>query len=119
MDKYQKQIISYADNRKRLSDINCLISNMTYFDNETGDFLSIDQYRIDFFGQDEYGNIYERWQGWVYCLEFIGEYEDEEMELAIQYDKRKQIMREAGQIKRNICTMGRALIKSINKSESN
>jgi hypothetical protein len=111
MDKYHKKMMAYANNRKRLLDVHKQIDELIGFDDRGNKSIDISKFRDDYFHPDEFGNCGEVWKGWVYCLKFLGDvYNDDELHLAILLDKKKEIIREAGQIKRDIATMGRALL---------
>jgi len=110
MDKYKQVIADYAKNRISLSNNKNQIDKL--FTDESGEYVAIDlnEYRKEFL--DEHSNYgqYPKWEGWVECLLATDEYTELEMNLAILLDKKKEILREAGQIKRNICSIGRALL---------
>lgn len=116
MDKYQKAIAAYAQNRIDLAKNKSQISHL-FGDPEDRFYNDIDlsEYRELYFETDHQDEYPDRWHGWVYCLEFADEYEPREMQLAVLLDKKKEILREAGQIKRNISALGRGLLKGANK----
>lgn len=103
MDKYKKIIIDYAANRMELKKTE---EKMHDLNTETDWKLDLSGFRSAWYDQDY------AWSGWVAALnDYDDEYSDQEMELAMILDKRTEIKKEAGQMKRNMCAYGRALIR--------
>lgn len=114
MDKYQQVIIDYAANRVKLSVVSKKINSL--FTNEKNEYEHIDlsEFRADWYADTDSWGQSPRWEGWVQALA-VCEYTAVQYELAELFDERTEIKAEAGQLKRNMCAYGRALINKENK----
>ena len=103
MDKYQQVIMDYAVNRLQLKDTNMKIHDLN---TETDWKIDLSGFRAAWYDQDY------AWGGWLAALnDYDDGYSEEEGDLAELLDERTRIKKEAGQLKRNMCAYGRALIK--------
>jgi len=102
VSKAEQEVINYARNRIALSAIKDKIKVL--LNNKS---IDLDVFRLDWLGKD-YG-----WQGWLVAVD---DYEEEatkdERDLAWLLDEKKKILREAGQIKRNIYMIGAGLVRN-------
>lgn len=95
--------IEYARNRIALKAVKYKISSLVEKNNHK---IDLSKYRNEFFEE------YTTWMGWVCALVHVGEFTDEELKLATLLDEKKEIIIEAGTIKRKIYFAG---ISAINR----
>jgi len=114
VDKYQQVIFDYAVNRAELKVIVKKINDLPFNEKNEHEYIDLSGFRDDWYGGEDYDSN-PRWEGWVQAVE-AGEHEPKQLELAKLFDKRTKIKAEAGQLKRNMCAYGRALISKENKS---
>ncbi len=108
MDKYQQIIIDYTNNRKALKAIKAEIATLVW---DGARNVDISGFRDEWYGEgDEYGGQ-PKWEGWSVAVGTF-DHTPEELALARLLDKRNEINREAGQLKRNMCAYGRGLISN-------
>jgi len=110
MDKYQQVISDYASNRKALNVIKRKIQALAWGEPGKNEDINLACFRDDWYGAgDEYGST-ARWEGWAVAVGAFA-HKPKELALAKLLDERNKINREAGQIKRNMCAYGRAILK--------
>ena len=105
----KKLAIKYAKNRMDLRRVKKDIENLIFPDCGSHVEINLDRFRDDYYDTGEIVN----WQGWVVALTYgDADYTHLEYALAELLDKKKQIIFEAGAIKRKIYCAG---IKAINR----
>ena len=105
--------VEYAQNRIDLRHITQKINSFIpdFGDPMSGQNIDITQYRDAFYKSfDPLYNESPHWCGWVAALNHVGGYDAEEMEFAKLLDQKKEILKQAGTIKRRIAAYGRGLI---------
>ena len=98
-------VMQYAQNRIDMRIVKGRIHAL--LDDEFGDYQEIDltPHRKDWLAN------HDRWDGWLIAVSnSAAPTTTEEFELARLLDKKAGIMRNCGQIKRNICAKGRSMI---------
>lgn len=106
-DKYRQILIDYANNRKAVSVIRKKIDALNFDSNKEWREINLSIFRESWFEQGY------AWNGWVAAVADFGDnYTQLEMDLALLRDEKKVLLREAGQLKRNMCAYGRGLINS-------
>lgn len=109
MDKYQQILIDYANNRKALKAIKAEITTVVWSE---GKGIDISDFREEWYGEPgEYDGGQPKWEGWTVAVGAF-DHTPEQLVLAKLPDKRNEINRKAGQLKRNMCAYGRGLMAS-------
>ena len=104
--------IKYAKNRARLNLVKIEIDKLcTMPEGGWDDNMDLSGYRDNFYEQFKGGmDPLADWKGWVHALVDVGSFSKKEMDLAELLDKKKLILKDAGNIKRRIAAYGRKLI---------